>query len=143
MGFLQKNAFYRTVHFPAEKSRTMHFPAEECGFRGAHGRKPQEIVGGFQGLRIKNASQLAQEQRLFSPKDESEIAVPVLSSIQGRKRNPNLNFLVRISSGGVGVFQVQGWGQEVRYVLRNPLKPNFWADILGSLPGYFGNVRKV
>ena len=37
--FLQKNAF---------PCRKMHFPAEKCGFFwGAHGRKPQEIAGGF------------------------------------------------------------------------------------------------
>ena len=30
-------------------------------FRGAHGRKPQEIEGGFQGSRIKSAIQLSQE----------------------------------------------------------------------------------
>ena len=29
--------------------------------------------------------------------------------VQGRKRNPNPNFLVLISSGGVGVFHVKGW----------------------------------
>ena len=46
----------------------MHFPAEKCTFLqesavsgGAHGRKPQEIAGGLQGSRIKNASQLSQE----------------------------------------------------------------------------------
>ena len=31
---------------------------------------------------------------------------------QGRKNNPNTNFLVRISSGGVGVFHVKGWGSK-------------------------------
>ena len=29
---------------------------------------------------------------------------------QGRKRNPNPNFLVRIFSGGVAVFHVNWWG---------------------------------
>ena len=29
---------------------------------------------------------------------------------QGRKKNPNPNFLVRIFSGGFGVFHVNGWG---------------------------------
>ena len=33
-----------------------------------------------------------------------------VSYFQGRNRNPNPNFLVRISSGGVGVFHVKGWG---------------------------------
>ena len=39
----------------------MNFPEEKCSSRGAHGRKPQEIAGGFEGSRIKNASQLSQE----------------------------------------------------------------------------------
>ena len=55
--FLQKNAF---------SCRKMHFPAEKCGFRGAHGREPQEIARGFQGSRIKNASQLSQDMSAFS-----------------------------------------------------------------------------
>ena len=46
------------VHFPTEK---MHFPTERCGFRRACGGKPQEIAGGLQGPRAKNASQLSQE----------------------------------------------------------------------------------
>ena len=41
--------------------RKMRFPAEKCSFGGAHCRKPQEIAGGFQGSRIKNASQLSQD----------------------------------------------------------------------------------
>ena len=32
---------------------------------GAHGRKPQEIAGGFQGSRIKNASQLSQDTCMY------------------------------------------------------------------------------
>ena len=40
----------------------MLFPAEKCGFRGAHGKKPQAIAGGFQDSRIKNARQLSQDQ---------------------------------------------------------------------------------
>ena len=42
--------------------------------------------------------------RFWPPKIKSD------SKVQGRKRNPNPNFLVRISSGGVGVFRVNGWG---------------------------------
>ena len=43
--------------------REMHFPAEKYRFLGgAHGRKSQEFAGGFQGSRIKNASQLPQEK---------------------------------------------------------------------------------
>ena len=70
---LQKNWFSsRKIQFPTEKCiflpknafscRKMHFPAEKCGFRGAHGRKSQEIAGGLRGSRIKSASQLSQER---------------------------------------------------------------------------------
>ena len=39
---------------------------------------------------------------------------------QGRERNPNPNFLVRISSGGAGFFHVKGWGPKRSvYVLQN------------------------
>ena len=63
--FLQKNAFSDSkMHFHAENAfhaEKMHFLAEKYGFRRAHGRKPQESVGGVQGSRIKNASQLSQD----------------------------------------------------------------------------------
>ena len=48
----------RRVPFPAEKTQ---FPAEKCGFGEAHGRKLQEIAGGLQGSRIKNAGELSQD----------------------------------------------------------------------------------
>ena len=57
--FLQKNAIsYRKLHFPAEKCKFLQKNA-------VFGRKPQEIAGGLQGSRIKNASQLSQELILF------------------------------------------------------------------------------
>ena len=83
---MQKNRFSgRKMHFPTEKCtfllqkfalscRNVHFPAEKrtflqknAVFRGAHGRKPQEIAGGLQGSRIKNASQLSQEMLSKAP----------------------------------------------------------------------------
>ena len=63
--------------------------------------------------------------------------------IQARKRNPNPNFLVWIFSGGWGSSTWRGGGQKVRYVLRNPGKPNFWAGYPGILPGYLGGALKV
>ena len=60
------------------------------------------------------------------------------------KRNPNLNFLVRVFSGGVGVFHVRGGGgQQVRYVPRNQENQTFWAGYAGILRGYPGGARKV
>ena len=65
----------RKMHFPTENC---FFPAEKCIFlqknalsrrkmrlSGAHGRKLQEIAGGFQGSRIKNASQLSKDRNKF------------------------------------------------------------------------------
>ena len=50
--------------------------------------------------------------------------------VQARERNPNLNFLVRICSGGVGVFHVKGWGPKSSVCPSKPGKPNlFWRDI--------------
>ena len=59
----RKNAF---------SCRKMHFPAENAVFGGAHGRKPQEIAGGLQGSRIKNASQLSQEFPACDGNSQSE-----------------------------------------------------------------------
>ena len=36
----------------------------QCCFQGAHHRKPQELAGGFQGSRLKNASVLSQKSAL-------------------------------------------------------------------------------
>ena len=74
---LQKNEFScrnqalscRKVHFPAATCAfvlKMHIPAEKMRFSRAHSRKPQEIAGGFQSSRIKNASQLSQDKYRFS-----------------------------------------------------------------------------
>ena len=51
--------------------------------------------GGSRGTKIVNKTFV---NKLAFPKDD-----------QGRKMNPNPNFLVRIFSGGVGVFRVKGW----------------------------------
>ena len=61
---------------------------------------------------------------------------------QARKRNPNLNFLVRIFSGGVGVFHVKGWGPKSSVCPLKPEKANFLAGFPGSLPGFPGGARK-
>ena len=63
---------------------------------------------------------------------------------QGRKRNPNLNFLVRIFSGGVGVFHVKGWGPKSSVCPSKPRETKlFWRGIPGFSPGYPGGARKV
>ena len=48
--------------------------------------------------------------------------------VQAQKKNPNLNFWVRIFSGGVGVFHVKGWGPKSSVC---PSKPREWRDIPG------------
>ena len=50
-------------------------------------------------------------------------------SIQTRERNPNPNFLVRISSGRVGVKNVKGWGPKSSVCPSKPGKPNFSGGI--------------
>ena len=63
---------------------------------------------------------------------------------QARKRNPNLNFLVRIFSGGVGVFHVKGWGPKSSACPSKPGKSNCFGGISRQkLPGYPGGARKV
>ena len=41
---------------------------------------------------------------------QKKLSVSYLCNSQGRRKNPNPNCLVRIFSGGVGVFHVKGWG---------------------------------
>ena len=55
-----------------------------------------------------------------------------ISDFQARKKNPNLNFWVRIFSGGVGVFHVKGWGPKSSVCPSKPRESNFfWRDIPG------------
>ena len=54
---------------------------------------------------------------------------------QGRKRNPNLNFLVRMFSGGVGVFHVKGWGPKSSACPSKPGKPNLFGGISRDFAG--------
>ena len=56
-------------------------------------------------------------------------------NFQGRKRNPNLNFLVRIFSGGVGVFHVNGWGPKSSIRPSKPGKSNFLGGISRDFAG--------
>ena len=70
--------------------------------------------------------------------------VEVCGAIQGRKRNPNPNFLVQISLGGAGVFHVKGWGPK-KSVCPSKLKE---TKFLAGCPRDFGRdipgaARKV
>ena len=59
--------------------------------------------------------------------------------MQARKRNPNPNFLVRISSDGMGVFRVKGWGPKSSVCpskhretkLFGGISRDLWRDIRG------------
>ena len=69
MRFPAKNAFSCRKIKNALSCRKNPLSSTKCTFLqknevlwGAHGRKPQEIAGGFQGSRIKNASQLSLEK---------------------------------------------------------------------------------
>ena len=64
------------------------------------------------------------------------------SKCQGRERNPNTNFLVRISSGGVVVFHMKGWGpkssvcpSKQKNKKKQKIKPNFLAGYPGIVAG--------
>ena len=58
---------------------------------------------------------------------------------QGRKRNPNPNCLVRISSGGVGVFHVKGWGPKSSVCPSKPRETKLFGgtsrDFARDIPG--------
>ena len=51
------------------------------------------------------------------------------STFQGRKGNPNLNFLVRIFSGGVGVFHLKDWGPKSSVCPSKPRKTKLFGGI--------------
>ena len=54
---------------------------------------------------------------------------------QGRKRNPNTNFLVRILSGGVGVFHVKGWGPKSSGCPSKPREIKLFGGIFRDFAG--------
>ena len=62
---------------------------------------------------------------------------------QGRNRSPNPNFLVRISSGGVGVFHVKGCGPKCLVCPSKPMETKlFGGRPRDFLTGYPGGTRK-
>ena len=66
--------------------------------------------------------------------------VPGKRDRKARKRNPNLNFLVRMFSGGVGVFHVKGWGpKKFGLSLKTRETKLFWRD----LPGCCRDIPEV
>ena len=66
-----------------------------------------------------------------------------VSSLREEKRNPDPNFAVRISSGGVGVFHVKGWGPKSWVCPSKPRETKLFGGICRDLPGYPGGARKV
>ena len=68
--------------------------------------------------------------------EEQEKCEKECGSFQARKRNPNPNYLVRISSGGVGVFHAEGVGAK-KFGMSFETQGNqtFWRDIPGFLAG--------
>ena len=65
---------------------------------------------------------------------------------QGRKRNPNPNFLVRIPSGRVGVFHVKGWGPKSSVCHSKPRETKLFGgisrDFCRDIPGCLKSLRK-
>ena len=56
-------------------------------------------------------------------------------TVQGRKRNPNPNFLDWIFSSGVGVFHVNGWGPKSSICASKLGKSNFFGGISRDFAG--------
>ena len=54
---------------------------------------------------------------------------------QARNRNPNPNFLVRISSGGVEAFHVKGWGPKSSVSTPKPTETKLFGWICRDLAG--------
>ena len=74
---------------------------------------------------------------IFEPPDFSADLVAGFSPhFGGRKRNPNPNFLVWISSGGAGVFHVKGWVPKSSVCASKPRETRLFGGISGMLPGY-------
>ena len=72
---------------------------------------------------------------LSGPGRSRECAPAPRARDQARQRNPNPNFLVRIFSGGVGVFHVNGWGPKSSVWASKPGKPNFFGGISRDFAG--------
>ena len=64
-----------------------------------------------------------------SRKTQEGCGILRLLETQGRKRNPNPNCLVRVFSGGVGVFHVNEWGPKSSVCPSKPGKSTFWGGI--------------
>ena len=73
-------------------------------------------------------------------KQNFEIFSKICPEIQARKRNPNPNFLVRIFSGGVGVFHMKGWGPKSSVC---PSKPRETKLLGGISRGYCWDIPGV
>ena len=75
------------------------------------------------------------EQKVTKMKKRDRTPAADLLLTQGRKRNPNPNFLVRIFSSGVGVFHVKGWGPKSSACPSKPGKSNFLGGISRDFAG--------
>ena len=63
---------------------------------------------------------------------------------QGRKKEPKSKlFLVRISSGGAGVFHVKGWGSKSLACTSKPRETKLFGGISRDFAGYPGGARKA
>ena len=83
-------------------------------------------------LEIKGKTKRATLEHPFASKKVLRgiiMASPVLLPSQGRKRNPNPNFLVQASSGRAGVFQVKGWGPKSSVCPSKPWQTKLFGGI--------------
>ena len=86
---------------------------------------------------LRFATRLLVLESVRPPDMDYKINCSLGCKFKGRNGNPNPNFLVRISSGGVGVFHVNGWGPKSSVCPSKPRKTkllggisqDFWRDV--------------
>ena len=125
------------MKLPWEKKKTMtmtKIPSRKPS--GTYGHGPLKI-GFCKGTDDDHDQDFLKKDLLHiwswsSDKSSSSLVIRDEPLDQGRKRNPNPNFWVRISSGGVGVFHVKGWGaKKLDMCLETQEIKLFWRDIPG------------
>ena len=79
-------------------------------------------------------------QRQISSQTLAEGCAPRMVTLWNFKRSANSKFWVRISSGGVRVFHVKGWGPTSSECPRET--KTFWRDVVGSCRDILGAPEK-
>ena len=86
-------------------------------------------------LRMKLRKFRPREAEILANGSLRQNSLAIANAMAWCTQNPNLNFLVRIFSGGVGVFHVKGWGPKSSVCPSKPGKPNFFGGISRDFAG--------